>query len=173
MFVKSIDLPLFFAKFGTLESNHSEFMNIENLYHSYYKHRESNLRIDEFQYLVAILPALLIAQADGEIQEAEQAFIDRASREIAEGFAEDSESGEVTTDVSDIVVALQEELSFLVHHLEEWEQPFLSTLKEMLSVAIGLDTLIREMMMETAQAHPSPELLEQKKLDEIIQFLGI
>lgn len=146
-------------------------MNVSQLYEAYYENRTPNLRPDEFQYLLAITPALLIAKADGEIQAAEQQFLDHAANEMAEGLAE--EGSESTVDLSDLKNAFQNELSYLVHHLERWEQPFLTCLKEFLPLAIGMDGLIKDMMNETAQAHPSPEHLEQKKMAEICQILGI
>jgi|GEM_PF-4281410 hypothetical protein len=146
-------------------------MNVPQLYEAYYENRTPNLRPDEFQYLLAITPALLIAKADGEIQEAEQQFLDRAASDLAEGLAD--EGTETSTDLTDVKNAFQNELSHLVHHLEHWEQPFLNCLKEFLPLAVGMDGLIKDMMNETAQAHPSPEHLEQKKMAEICQILGI
>jgi hypothetical protein len=146
-------------------------MNVPKLYEVYYENRTPNLRPDEFQYLLAITPALLIAKADGEIQEAEQQFLDRAASDLAEGLAE--EGNENSADLTDLKNAFQSELSYLVHHLERWEQPFLNCLKDFLPLAVGMDGLIKEMMNETAQAHPSPEHLEQKKMAEICQILGI
>lgn len=142
-------------------------MTILELHTLYFRGRVPTLNEDEFETLVSIYPALLVAMADDEIQKEERDLINNAATEIVEDIASVGYSAEQKALLQKNYL---DELNLLTEKRVFWEENFLYTLSLYLEIKPEFGAVISDFMSEIAATSDG---INEKELAEIFRVKSI
>jgi len=145
-------------------------MTILELHALYFRGRVPTLNEGEFETLVSIFPALMVAMADDEIQKEEKELINLAATEIVEDIASQGYSEEQKTLLKKNYL---EEINRLTENSAFWEENFLYTLSLYLEIQPEFGGVISDFMSEVASSHGDTNEKELAEIFRVKSKLGI
>lgn len=120
--------------------------NFEALYATYTGQRNLLVTQDEFMQLVMTLPALLVAKADGKVDDTEKRFLQAVAEGMANRIAQtnNQQSGNLKT-------TFLNEYTHLLDNLNTWQVQFIEVLAEYLEDNTALKPEIIQMINDVAE----------------------
>lgn len=120
--------------------------NFAALYTLYTGQRKLNITEDEFLQLLITLPALLVAKADGKVDDVEKRFLKAVASGIATRYAHMHNS-----ENQNFAEVMEKEFAYLLDHLNTWQVQFIEVLAEYLEDNADLKTDIIQMINDIAE----------------------
>ena len=99
--------------------------HIRELYQHYQDVRQISLSADQFTSFLAFFPALLIAASDGIVDREEWHYCQQLAQGLGHSYREELSPEETHR----LTMLYRQEFAYLLQHLPQWEEPFLSTLE--------------------------------------------
>jgi hypothetical protein len=99
-----------------------ENRNLNELFIHYENLRHTHLSQEHFKYLVLLFPSLKVCMSDGVLDAEEWNALLKTAKAMAEAFALSAD------EKSDLLRIINQELIYLLDHIENWDQPFMSAL---------------------------------------------
>lgn len=104
-------------------------MQIDKLFESYTKQRNLRLSKDQFASFVAFFPALLVAACDGIVDKDEWMFCKKLASGLGNTFSDIEMNHE---EAENLTLLYKNEFRYLIKNLTQWEETFLTSLKDYL-----------------------------------------
>lgn len=134
---------------------------IDDLYTEYTQKRYLDINKEQFIYLVNLMPAVTVAMSDGIIDSSEWATVKSLTKILGEEFATEDLG---TEKEENLMLIYRGEMRYLIKHKNEWNDKFMSALKEYFSENDSSKDFVEETL----------ELFtEDDQADEIRASLGI
>lgn len=134
---------------------------IDDLYTEYTQKRYLDINKEQFIYLVNLMPAVTVAMGDGIIDSDEWATVKSLTKILGEEFATEDLG---TEKEENLMLIYRGEMRYLIKHKNEWNDKFMSALKEYFSENDSSKDFVEETL----------ELFtEEDQADEIRTALGI
>jgi uncharacterized membrane protein YebE (DUF533 family) len=144
-----------------------KFVGLKNLYQ---KERNLDMTDDQFAALVYTFPSVLVAHADGRIDEKERGFIRELPEVLTAGYIEEGYGRIVDVKLTEEYFT---EIDFLINRLDKWQESFLEALKEQLHNSLNERNIIFQTMWQTADSSGDISEAERKTISEISSRLGL
>ena len=142
---------------------------ITSLKKSYELEREHRLTEEQFGSMVLFFPSLLIIASDGEIDAEEWVYVNYLAKFIADTFK--NEISAIERD--ELEAQYLEELTYLTHNLESWEQPFLHALQDYISFNEDVKEDVEDILYLFAEASDGKSEAEIIKIEELKERLNL
>lgn len=139
------------------------------LYLAFKQSAQCNMELEHFYTLLIFFPVLLIVNADGQIEEEEQIFLDHIAKAMAQSYRDEHETALRTADLEQLFL---NGIVYLSRHLEEWEEPFLDNLRQYLAWQPELKETVADVMEMFADASSGNDA-EQQLLANLTQRLEL
>lgn len=140
-----------------------------SLWQNYQNERKIELTEDQFAALVYTFPSVLVAHADGKIDEEERFFMKELPQVMTEGYLQDS-TGQLETTLTEDYF---KEISFVLKNLQKWKNPFLDALRSQLTDSTNERNAIFKTMWRTADSSDDISSAERGAIDSISKQLGL
>ena len=143
--------------------------NFHKLWHDYQAERKIEMSEDQFAALVYTFPSVLVAQADGKIDEEEKFFMKELPQIMTDGHVQESMDQAGPTLTEDFF----KEVAFILKNLKKWKFPFLDVLRAQLKESTNERNAVFKAMWQTADSSEDISAKERKTIDEIANQLGL
>ncbi len=143
---------------------------IDNLYQLYSEERNIKLNKEQFVYLVNLFPALRVALSDGMVDDDEWVVVKRLAKILGDEFASDDLGQEKK---ENLMLIYKSEFRYLIKNLDEWEEKFLTALKEYFIENEASKEFVMETMYLFANASDGVSDEEIKNIHVLTDRLGL
>lgn len=143
---------------------------INQLYQEYSEKRNIKLNKEQFVYLVTLFPALRVALSDGMVDDDEWVTVKRLAKILGDEFASDDLGQEKE---ENLMLIYKSEFRHLIKNLDEWEEKFLTTLKEYFKENDASKEFVMETMYLFANASDGVSDAEIKNINKLTARLGL
>jgi tellurite resistance protein len=137
-----------------------------SLWQEYQQERKIELTEDQFAALVYTFPSVLVAQADGKIDEEERFFMKDLPQVMTDGYLLDGAGPTLTEDYF-------KEISFILKNRDKWKNKFLEALRSLLTDSTNERNAIFKAMWQTADSSEDISAKERGTIDEVSNALGL
>ncbi len=141
---------------------------ITELLEEYNTYRTQKLDPDQFEALLYTFPSVLVAHADGRIDDHEKDYLRHIPDDLATGFA--------LNGIDDAPLLNEnyfEEIEYLVQDINKWHDKFLAALKDQLQGSQNEKNAIFQLMWRTADSSEDISENERKRIAAISVKLGL
>ena len=139
----------------------------ETLYQEYLNYRKTDLKKDQFIYILNLFPSLLVCMSDGVLDKEEWDGVMR----IADGMAEECAISAIGKEKESLSQIFKEEFKYLLENFERWKMKFLNTLKSYLDKHKEEKEFVLETMYLFANASEGISDVEKETIDELSEKL--
>jgi uncharacterized membrane protein YebE (DUF533 family) len=136
------------------------------LWKDYQGERKIELSEDQFAGLVYTFPSILVAHADGKIDDEEKFFMMELPQVMTDGYLQDDGGVRFTEDYF-------KEVSYILKNQNKWRHPFLDALRSQLQDSTNERNAIFKTMWQTADSSDDISSTERKTIDAISNQLGL
>ena len=143
---------------------------LSQLYYRYKQERAIDMSQSQFYPLIFTFPPLLVAAADGIVDDMERETLTYIVKNLAFSFSQDGMSYTQMKRLADSYVA---EFGFLIDNLKRYETDFISTLFEYLCENQEAKPDIKEMLIASAEASDGISDIEQQTIDHLTLTLQL
>lgn len=140
-----------------------DLSGIQPLYESYVKASKSDMTKEEFDTLFLFFPSLLVIASDGVVDDEEWVYVKYLAKFMADTFKTEITPKERNQLEQDYF----KELSFLLEHLEEWENRFVDRLRDFLEGQGDAKEDVLDVLYLFAEASDGQSEEETEKIEEL------
>jgi tellurite resistance protein len=142
---------------------------IEQLHKVYCIDRNNSLTVDQFTSFLAFFPVLLVAAADGVVDENEWEYCRRLASSLAYSYSDELSEAEI----NQLTQAYQTEFSYLLTNLKQWQERFLEALEEFFSINKYAKVFVAQTAWLVAAASDGVSQTEKMKMQELAERFSL
>jgi uncharacterized tellurite resistance protein B-like protein len=133
--------------------------------------QERNLKFNEEQFLALLytLPAILIASADGRVDENEKRYMQNIPSDLLAAYRNENYNEVIGNEFSQSYFT---EVQYLIEHITRWKDKFIEALRDELNNKLNDKNAIYEMMWKTAYSSENVSDNEIRMLKKLTKALG-
>lgn len=133
--------------------------------------QERNLEFNEEQFLALLytFPAILIASADGRVDEAEKRYMSNIPAGLLAAYRNENYNELIGNEFSQNYFT---EVQYLIEHITHWKDKFIEALRDELNNKLNDKNAIYEMMWKTAYSSENVSDNEIRVLKKLTKALG-
>jgi len=143
---------------------------MEELHKEYTEERFISLNKEQFIYVVNLFPALRVVLSDGIVDQEEWVTVKRLAKILGDEFATD-DLGEEKEE--NLMLIYKSEFRYLIKNLDQWQDKFLTALKEYFETNEASKEFVLETMYLFAHASDGVSADENEVIDYLIKELGL
>lgn len=142
---------------------------VRKLYQHYKDLRQIPLSADQFTSFLAFFPALIIAASDGIVDREEWLFCQRLAHGLGHSYREELNAG----DTEKLTLLYRQEFAYLLQHLPQWEERFLTTLEQYFEENHFAKKFVSQTIWLFADASNGVSSEEESKMQELCKRFGL
>ena len=146
-------------------------INTEQLYTEYTNARFLDINKEQFAYLLHLLPGCLIVMSDGLLDREEWVTLKRLSKILGNEFASE-DLGDIEKE-ENLMLIYKGEIRYLLKHRDQWEDKFLTALKQYLRLNVTSRQFVKETMDLFAGPEQNPKEEELKAYNRLLDRLEL
>lgn len=144
-----------------------ENQNLNQLFIDYESLRHTQLSQEQFKYLMLLFPSLKVCMSDGVLDAEEWNALLKTAKAMADEFAMSAD------EKSTLLKIINQELIYLLDHIENWDQPFMYALWNHLKIFPQDKEYVEESILLFANVANGISHSEASAIEEITEKLAL
>lgn len=145
-------------------------MLIDQVFEEYQRTRQSTISRDEFRKMLCLVPVLLVAVSDQNVDSVEMGYLTGLVHELVLDTHPDETNEE---DINRLKNSYLSELNYLIRNMRYWEDKLLSAVHQLIERDETLKKRVRIRMRAVAESSSGMNLYEQQKIQGLMERLEL
>lgn len=141
---------------------------IENLFEEYQNKHNSCVNLTEFEMLLKLFPSVMVCMSDGKLNPGEKEGLLQNAYSLTYNFDDLNEKQQI-----DLYKRFVSELFYLIDHIDQWKDAFLSVIKLELLEKPDDKEYILESLYLFANIDDGISIVEQITIDSLVHELQL